>query len=507
MDYYNDTCCVVPAEIKKRGDRAIEGYITALKKGKKKMPRCKLVILGEAGVGKTNLLNLLTGEKFVPTHEKTEGVEISLVNTFDIDTEKWKKSQGGGGYAEYRKIAAIEVANQLKDTKPDEKTDTLPSIEDLERKFKLIMKKYPDPKPTSKPAPYKHMANSHFTRSGKRLDDYFQISKVQSAERSSEQPALLEAVQPRKVDTKEKQKASVDVPSSNPPSTQIPSQAGVTSVVVTSKLSLPSSTEGKDTHASDTQTSKSSEIPNSHDNLHITILRDAVKRRSSKPLTVHLKLTSFDFAGQDHYKSMHPCFMTSRAIYIITFNARHLLPESECSSKCVGDIKYWVNSVLVHIGKDAEVILVGTHKGPYFNGDDSFDLLNENQAQCINKDLKAHLKNYRSVFSFFKGNKIMALVESSIKNTEGGSGAKVVQEKLRSLGEGHPGNKDDLPLSYLRMESRIFEERSKESEFLVPYHEVEQWAIDFGIEGTEDINTALNFLHDIGIIVYPSKQY
>ena len=497
--YYNTYyCCVVPAEIKKRGDKAVEGYITALKKGKKKMPRCKLVILGEAGVGKTNLLNLLTGEKFVPTHEKTEGVEISLVTTFDIDTEKWKKSPGGGGDAEYRKIAATEVASKLKDTKPDNEIDVSPSPEDLEHKFKLIMKKYALPKPSSKPAPHRHMASSHSTRSGKRMDsDYFQTSKVQSAEHFSEQPAL----QHNRVDTKAKQKDSISHPPTNPPSTQVPSLSPTN---VTSELSLPSSTGGKDTYASSAQSSRPTEVPSSHDHLHITILRDAAKQKSSKPLTIHLKLTSFDFAGQDHYKSMHPCFMTSRAIYIITFNARHLLPESQCSIKCVGDIKYWLNSVLVHTSADAEVILVGTHKGPFY-GTDSFDLLNEEQAKCINEYLKTHLKNNRPVFSFFKGNKIMALVESSIKNSEDSSGAKVVQEKLQSLGEGHPGNKDDLPLSYLRMESRIFQERSKKSKFLVPYHEVEQWAIDFGIEGTEDINTAMNFLHDIGIIVYPRK--
>ena len=156
--------CVVPTEIKKRGGKAVESYITALKKGKKKMPRCKLVILGEAGVGKTNFLNLLTGEKFVPTHKRTEGVEISLVTTFDIDTKTWKKSPGEEGDDEFMKIGATELAKQLKNTKPHDKAKVSPSPRSLYQKFNSIMKKYAEPivnpKSSLKPVTNKHTPSS-----------------------------------------------------------------------------------------------------------------------------------------------------------------------------------------------------------------------------------------------------------------------------------------------------------------------------------------------------------
>ncbi|XP_065910277.1 poly [ADP-ribose] polymerase tankyrase-2-like [Dysidea avara] len=107
----------VPVEIVKRGEKAVERYLTALRKGKKKIPRCKLMIVGEAGVGKTNFLNLLTREKFVAKHEETNGVDIDLVSTSDISTETWKKSTIETN-EEYRNIAAGLVADQLHNSVP-----------------------------------------------------------------------------------------------------------------------------------------------------------------------------------------------------------------------------------------------------------------------------------------------------------------------------------------------------------------------------------------------------
>lgn len=466
----------------------MEGYIAALRKGKKKMPRCKLVILGDAGVGKTNLLNLLTGEGFVPTHEKTEGVEISLVSTSDIDTKTWKKSKEGPGHDEYRKIATLELANQLKHTKPDNKTDASPTPESLYQMFNDMMRKYAEPvRPKPKrPTSTSYQESFSSSKSSGHRDNHVQHKKVRSADehpaefeqRAQVRSTLKKELQP--IHTRSDTTATVTAVSSPPPSSS-------------------HSIQEMDTSTSEQQPSASTDIPSSGDQFYTVILRDASKQKSSEPLTLHLKLTSLDFAGQEHYRSMHPCFLTFRAVYIVTFNARKLVQGAE--HKCqLEEINYWLNSILVHTNTDPKVILVGTHRGPYY-GPNGFDILTDEQQRCIDERLKKHLKNL-SVFTFFKGDKIMALVESSIQNDEEASGAKVVREKLRSLGDNHPGNKDDLPISYLRLESKIFEERSKSKLLLIPYDEVEQWARDFGIE---DINVALDFFHDIGIIINPSK--
>ena len=473
------------------------------------MPRCKLVILGEAGVGKTNLLNLLTGERFVPTHEKTEGVEISLVTTFDIDTKTWKKSAGGGGDGEYRRIAATEIASHLKkvSSKTDDIKDALPSrYTHLYEVFNSVMRKYRQHLKYSKA---KRASSHESSRTAKRFrykDDYIPAMKLSEQPPIHEQETQLLTVVPGAKSAKKKD----FIHSTHQQFAHEQSQGGVAATATVSSIQPPSrsssssSTEEMDAGTDEPQpSSDSTDIPSSgtHDQLYTVILRDASKLTSLGSLTLHLKLTSFDFAGQDHYKSMHPCFMTSRAIYIVTFNVRDLLSEAKYKYKCIDEINYWVNSIRVHTNIDPEVILVGTHRGPYY-GTYGFNLLTKEEERYINEELIKHLKN-RSVFSFFKKNRIMALVESSIDNNEDDSGVKVVREKLLKLGEAHPGNKEELPLSYLRLESKIFDKRSDSKLFLIPHEEVEQWATDCDIE---DVDVALDFFHDIGIIVNPRKQ-
>ena len=473
------------------------------------MPRCKLVILGEAGVGKTNLLNLLTGEKFVSTHEETEGVDISLVTTFDIDTEKWKKSAGVGGDDEYRRIAATEIASHLKDMKSDDKATVSSTPASLQEIFHSIIRKYARP---SKPKLF--TTTSHHTRSAGRStsnSDYhvqtpsasFSVQPVEFEQRTQVQTVESST---KSVEKKENVHSAIPRPVRIQSRTDIatPPNAEVSSLPPATPLASSSlSAQQMDTGSNEPQpTPPSTDTPSSGDQFYTVILRQASREKSSKPLTLYLKLTSFDFAGQKHYRSMHPCFMTSRAIYIVTINARHLLSE-EMFKQCVGEINYWVNSIRAHTNEDAKIILVGTHRGPY-SGSNGFKKLTENEIKDINKCLMKALKDH-SVFSFFEGDRIMTLVESSIENNEDASGAKAVRKKLQKLGEFHPSNKDKLPLSYLRLESKIFEERSKRSEnnlFLVPRDEVEKWANDSDIE---DVNVALDFFHDIGIIVNPSK--
>lgn len=469
------------------------------------MPRCKLVILGEAGVGKTNLLNLLTGERFVHTHEETEGVDISLVTTFDIDTQTWKKSTGGGGDDEYRRIAATEIASQLKDTKPDDKTSMSPTVESLQQAFHSIMKRYTQP-----PKPKSFATASHHSRPAGRNIRYHGDHDETQRTLFSEPPVEFE---PRQVQTMElstksvEKKDNVHTANPRPARTQSRVDNATGTPSDTNVPSLPSATPSASTKQTDTGGSKPQPssaptgTPTSGSQFYTIILRQALREKSSEPLTLHLKLTSFDFAGQKHYRSMHPCFMTSRAVYIVTVNARHLLSEEKCK-QCVGEINYWVNSILVHTNKDARVILVGTHRGPYSGADDSFEKLTEKEKSSIDGRLKEDLKDH-SVFSFFEDDRIMALVESSIENNEDASGAKVVRKKLQNLGEFHPSNKDELPLSYLRLESKIFAKRSENKLFLIAHDEVVKWANDSDIE---DVNVALDFFHDIGIIVNPSKK-
>ncbi|XP_065910261.1 uncharacterized protein [Dysidea avara] len=483
----------VPAEVEKRGETAIQGYIAALRKGKKKMPRCKLMIVGEAGVGKTNLLNLLTGEEFVAKHEKTEGVDIDLVSTNDIITETWKKSMIETN-EEYRNVAVNVMADQLHKFVPPNSKKKDASITDgsnyrsLQEQIDELIQKY-----TRKPGKsgYKH-ASSHSTKlSSEKKKNVVAVAFL--PESQPVQPSAPPVAVPRITPPQAMDKIHFEVTDQLPQGTVpvvVPSQQS------SSVVSTPPPHAAPDISSSD------------HTNISdISIIREASKKSKqakSAQSVLPLKLTSFDFAGQKHYKPMHHCFITSRAIYVVAFNARQLLYGDQ--TVVIQELKFWINSIRVHT--NAVVVLVGTHKGPYdgASGDDltkeekrPFLQLSEQDMEDINNLLKRHFDKDHCNLELFKNEKIMALVENSIRN-ESRSGANIVRKTLKQLGDDHPGNKDDLPISYLHLEAMITEKRNNNGPLLITHEEIEQCAKECGID---ECQVSLDFFHDIGIIIDP----
>lgn len=94
--FSTDTC----PEIRKHGDMT-------------QIPRIKLVLLGEAGHGKTSLLRLLVGEEFVPEWNSTEGIECDLVSSRTLDRTSWKK-------CDVRNVSEVVADNVLQNlSNPD----------------------------------------------------------------------------------------------------------------------------------------------------------------------------------------------------------------------------------------------------------------------------------------------------------------------------------------------------------------------------------------------------
>ena len=76
---------IVPLEIRSRGQEAIHYFRVALKDGKTKPHRIKLMLLGDAEVGKTSLYRYLTGQEFIVKLERTEGIDTRLISTPEVD--------------------------------------------------------------------------------------------------------------------------------------------------------------------------------------------------------------------------------------------------------------------------------------------------------------------------------------------------------------------------------------------------------------------------------------
>jgi len=463
------------------------------------MPRCKLMILGEAGVGKTSLLSLLTGEGFNPEHNETEGVSTDFVSTTLIYTDNWKKKAMEGD-EEYKDVAARKLAKILPDLKQPTSTQSRKQISPqpfsyLKRHFDELIKKYtqqqqlqtllPKPKSISR-QDFVHRPTINPYRLPHHTLPMYQQPIDQpinpAVTSSSSQPVVLPAqASPPQITRKEE---------AHP--TFVPVRKNPSNVISQPKEKRPM-----------TSPQPVEPLPNvssEPDHTEKDVAKRAVKLKKQNPKDIHdlpLKFLSFDFAGQHHYKPMHHCFFSSRAVYVVVFNVRHLLDDQK-RSQCIEELKFWVNSIHVHT--DAKVVLVGTHRGPYHESDAKhLNVLTKKEDNDIKEIMKKQFdkKCYVHQVQFFDENSIIATVENSI--TGNNSGADVIREKLSYLGESHAGNADDLPISYFRLEHHIFKKREKH---LVSREEITSWAKEYGID---DCSLAVTFFNDIGTIIDPSE--
>ena len=105
------------------------------------------------------------------------------------------------------------------------------------------------------------------------------------------------------------------------------------------------------------------------------------------------------------------------------------------------------------------------NRGPYpgIHGNDHLDALTSEQQETIHTIINDNFDKscYASRISWFKldemDEKIVAMVENSLTGVDD-SGANVIRQKIFELGDQYPGNNDNLPTSYLRLEHKIFEE-------------------------------------------------
>ena len=467
---------IVPKEITKRGNTAIAKYVADLRKGKAKMSHCKLILLGDAGVGKTSLLSLLTGEAFNPNHNQTEGVSTDFISTSTISSNTWKKKATETD-EEYKDVASKQLAQMLSDKEEptiyQEKRFTLNHqmvVESLVKRTKEFISKT-SPKLRSKQV---HMDSCHMHHSSVRYNSFL---------RPPTPPSF-----------------SAPFPLSLPPSL---SPSPLKEVTHTTSYIVPFPRLERRRQAARQQSSYP--ISTDPDNVDIEIMRRSVKMKKLQSCStvidheLRLKFLAFDLGGQKCYKPMHHCFFTSRAVYVVVFNVRHLLNQQD---QCIHELKFWINSIHIYTDDDTKIVLVGTHRGPYpgYNDNDHLDPLTPEQEKTIYsimiKNFDKYCYNLR--VSWFEGNKITAMVESSLEGDK--SGVHVIRQKLLELGEQYPGNNDDLPISYLRLEAKIFKERKKNN--LIFRKEVEGWAREYGID---DLTIALTFFHDTGTIIDPSK--
>ena len=118
----------MPSEIKARGPEAKRAYENALRNGKVKVYRGRIMLIGQDRAGKTSLKKNLLGLPFDPKEQSTDGIEVDPSKfEYDIDQVKnWKRTDGKLGVSHFVDDLAKMVAGKLK----EEETSNAQKTED-----------------------------------------------------------------------------------------------------------------------------------------------------------------------------------------------------------------------------------------------------------------------------------------------------------------------------------------------------------------------------------------
>ena len=412
---------VIPPEFKKRGRE--REYVQALRKGRGKIPRCNLLILGEQRVGKTSLYNLLIGQKFKEDRDPTLGIDnttvVTMVDTRHLSIESWKEVDEREKKEMDEEAFQNEIARLITPLDARDDKVTIPTEEDLLQRIVIAVDAC---EKTVSFSPTFHI--SKYTSLPKPKRVRFDVSSPVVPSQHKDSPI-----------------AAVGHPKARIPQSASPA-------------------------APSTTTEATPVRPRPAAAIHPT---SVVK---SDP---DLHLNTFDFAGQKVYRPMHRCFITSRAMYIVVFNLRKFIDEvREASRESLEELRYWLHSIHAHIGNDADkvsgvrqIVLVGTHRSP------AGVEMTEAELQEIDKILikefldEDHHNRCANHLRFItcpsRQSRVFAAVESSYDQPtqRESSGATVVQDTLKLLAKELPFLKEDYPLLYLRFEEELVQCRQK----------------------------------------------
>ncbi|XP_044166801.1 uncharacterized protein LOC114951853 isoform X3 [Acropora millepora] len=449
----------VPAEIRGRGPEAERAFQKAMKSGKVKVYRGRIMLLGQDRAGKTSLKKSLLGLPFDPEEESTVGVEVDRSKCeLEVDeVQNWMPSKRKKReMSEFEEELARLIVMDLRGTKANDNdsTATDPNVEEVK-----ITDEVEERKDFEEP---------------KLLSDVVTDTKEESIIVEDGQKAFSERKPFDENDSNELQL--------NINSTILPND--VTDLVA-----------------------------NNATDLVVRYLRSLQLEDDIKSKEVIL--TVWDFAGQHLYYASHSVFLSGRAVYILVYNLnKNLLARAEpCVRQGVIDssldnpnnetnldnLLSWLVSVhnirsaakknVAHQGKTPSylqppVIIVGTNLDQPFEGVNTME-------ECIKKSIvdKKYMKHVTVPF-FAIDNK-----------TENDEGVQKLRQRIIEILKEEPYMGEEVPLRWFKFERAVDALVAKQTYFmdldqLLPV--IRQFC---QIEDKEEVTAMLNFYHDLGVIV------
>ncbi|XP_067041884.1 uncharacterized protein [Acropora muricata] len=452
----------VPAEIRGRGPEAERAFQKAMKSGKVKVYRGRIMLLGQDRAGKTSLKKSLLGLPFDPEEESTVGVEVDRSKCeLEVDeVQNWMPSKRKKReMSEFEEELARLIVMDLRETKANDNdsTATDPTVEEVKISDELEERKDYE----------EQMLSSD-------VDEPVTDTEEKSTIVEDGQKAFSEQKPVDKNDSNELQL--------NINSTTLPND--VTDLVAINASDLVVRYLGS------------------------LQLEDDIKSKEAV-------LTVWDFAGQHLYYASHSVFLSGRAVYILVYNLnKNLLARAEpCVRQGVIDssldnpnnetnldnLLSWLVSVhnirsaakknVAHQGKTPSylqppVIIVGT------NLDQPFEEVNT-MEECIKKSIvdKKYMKHVTVPF-FAIDNK-----------TENDEGVQKLRQRIIEILKEEPYMGEEVPLRWFKFERAVDALVAKQTYFMDLDQLLSVIRQVCQIEDEEEVTAMLNFYHDLGVIV------
>ena len=540
---------MIPLEISRRGEDAIEIYKRVLKKGKMKIPRCSLLILGEEHVGKTSLYRLLVNKGFDPKQESTRGIDDNEVDIVDERSvamgDDWEEKPKENQEEQIKKTYIDGMSETLHAELPPppekikkvyqpepvlSKDELMIALESIKKEIEIIPK---DKEPKQSVV------------KGRSLQSQAVHEEHNVPPRKPKHPPTAASRDPQSKHHTQPHRPSSDNRGEHQ---HRPKTQDVTQDVHEDIDTSPSQTiSSESVEATVSNTELPSEEPREVAALSISrqerqiidkklkAKKKLVKDKAKEP--TQLELRALDFAGQKQYRPMHHCFITRRAMYLVVFNLQKMIEyieeEQVITSNTVArddlipfspieQLRYWLYSIHAHVFPPKEgdnmrrVCLVGTHRSP--PGERH---ISDDDIKKINKRLTCEFEDddrCTNLFHYMGSSKpklIFAPVENSIAGKEHNdrvkSGAVDLQKELKLISRQLKFLDEDHPLIWLRFEQELIKMRQnliqKKLPLFVTVDEVLKLAESQGMDDAESKDLALKFFHDTGKLVLLSKLF
>ena len=534
------TVIIIPPEIKRLGKEAIAAYEKALAEGKKTIPFCGLLILGESRVGKTSLYRQFVGKNYCKDLKSTEGIDNNTVTLVDErNIVDWQENNiSGNAFAK----AAGEKTRELMPPK-SEGAGSLPIQKDLLQNIKQIeqyLKSHLASRIYKSILAYDGTSKHHQPEVP--LPAYSELSSFVPHPDQTPEKHPQEAKQVPPVHQERRSSTPVEVKMKEPePVTPIPVQKHQPleeteqSKSPTPERSMEETEEPEqmpenepsndnDTHDETPSSQGKDGVGISHQDGSIIagiVKRGGEKRKSEEKLT----LVTLDFAGQPEYHSMHHCFISRRACYLVVFKLPDMVEYIRKGATSDGhnsweEFRYWIHSIHAHIYPPSEeeekqinlfrrIILVGTHRDNVKPEDlEKVDIFLkekiENDERCVNHVITIREKlgdNFDTNYYIPVENSID--VEKSNKDYRSKSGTKSVQIVIDEMPKMLPFLQEEFPIRWLKFKERI-EVRASSTPVLT-VQEMTGEANKSRIYDEEQQKNAIKFLHDSGKIICLGK--